>query len=628
MTTAARSREDDHAGDGPTGEIDDHYRWVALTNTTAASFMATLDGSIVIIALPAIFRGIHLDPLAAGNISYLLWMIMGYRLVQAVTVVTFGRLGDMFGRVKIYNAGFAVFTVASILLSFDPFIGGRGAQWLIGWRTLQALGGSMLLANSAAILTDAFPPNKRGFALGINQVAGLSGMFIGLVAGGLLAAIDWRAVFWINVPVGVFGTLWAYHKLRETSVRQGGRIDWWGNITFAGGLSAVLIGVTFGIQPYGGHATGWMSPLVLTGLVGGSLLLAAFVVIESRVAEPLFQLSLFRIRAFTAGNIAAFFVSMARGGLQFMLIIWLQGIWLPLHGYDYSQTPLWAGIFLLPLTVGFLISGPVAGTLSDRFGTRGMATAGMVVFGGSFIGLMVLPVDFSYWAFAALIAANGIGSGMFAAPNTSSIMSSVPARYRGVASGMRSTFQNSGTALSIGAFFALMTAGLAESLPKSLTSGLQHQGVPQGVAHHVGSLPPASSLFAAILGVNPIQHLLTASRALSSLSVAAQQTLTGRDFFPNLISGPFHHGLVLVFAVSTALAVLAALASLLRGGRYVDTTAADVGALSSREPPSKAGAALEPSVEPSKNWGGAKAGAMKRPPGSILHRLQLKRTTQ
>ena len=472
MATTAQSREDDHAADGPTAEIDDHYRWVALTNTTAASFMATLDGSIVIIALPAIFRGIHLDPLAAGNISYLLWMIMGYRLVQAVTVVTFGRLGDMFGRVKIYNAGFAVFTVASILLSFDPFIGGRGAQWLIGWRTLQALGGSMLLANSAAILTDAFPPNKRGFALGINQVAGLSGMFIGLVAGGLLAAIDWRAVFWVNVPVGVFGTLWAYHKLRETSVRQGGRIDWWGNITFAVGLSAVLIGVTFGIQPYGGHAMGWTSPLVLTGLVGGAVLLAAFVVIEARVAEPLFQLSLFRIRAFTAGNIAAFFVSMARGGLQFMLIIWLQGIWLPLHGYDYSQTPLWAGIFLLPLTVGFLISGPVAGTLSDRFGTRGMATAGMVVFGGSFIGLMVLPVDFSYWAFAALIAANGIGSGMFAAPNTSSIMSSVPARYRGVASGMRSTFQNSGTALSIGAFFALMIAGLANSLPKKLDQRL------------------------------------------------------------------------------------------------------------------------------------------------------------
>ena len=304
MPTVVHDREDEPTGAAPMAGTDDRYRWVALTNTTAASFMATLDGSIVIIALPAIFRGIHLDPLAAGNIAYLLWMIMGYRLIQAVTVVTFGRLGDMFGRVRIYNAGFAVFTIASIFLSFDPFVGGHGAQWLIGWRMLQALGGSMLMANSAAILTDAFPSDKRGFALGINQVAALSGMFIGLVAGGLLAAVDWRAVFWVNVPVGVFGTLWAYRKLRETSVRQGGRVDWWGNITFAVGLSAILIAVTFGIQPYGGHAMGWTRPMVLTGLIGGVLLLSAFVVIETRVVDPLFQLSLFRIRAFTAGNIA------------------------------------------------------------------------------------------------------------------------------------------------------------------------------------------------------------------------------------------------------------------------------------------------------------------------------------
>jgi MFS family permease len=314
-------------------EADDGYRWVALANTTAAVFMSQLDGSIVIIALPAIFRGIHLDPLASGNIVYLLWMIMGYRLVQAVTVVSFGRLGDMFGRVRIYNAGFLVFTIASVLLSFDPFDGGRGALWLIGWRMLQALGGGMLTANSAAILTDAFPAEKRGFALGINQVAGLSGMFIGLVAGGLLAAIDWRAVFWVNVPVGVFGTLWAYRKLRDSGSQRGGRIDWWGNVTFAVGLSAILVAVTYGIQPYGSHTMGWTNPAVVAALVGGVALLVAFVVIETRVAEPLFQLSLFRIREFTAGSVAGLVVSVARGGLQFMLIIWLQGIWLPLHGY-------------------------------------------------------------------------------------------------------------------------------------------------------------------------------------------------------------------------------------------------------------------------------------------------------
>ena len=567
MSAELEKSPTDPTGDGGGGNDDDRYRWVALANTTAAVFMSALDGSIVLIALPPIFRGIDLDPLAAGNVGFLLWMIMGYRLVQAVLVVTLGRLGDMFGRVRIYNAGFAVFTAASILLSFDPFIGGSGALWLIGWRVLQAVGGSMLTANSAAILTDAFPAERRGFALGINQVAALAGQFIGLVAGGLLAAWDWRAVFWVNVPVGVFGTLWAYRKLRDNGERHPGRIDWWGNVTFAVGLGALLIGITDGIQPYRDHAMGWTNPQVVALLAGGLVLLAAFAVIEKRVAEPMFQLKLFRIRPFTAGNAAGLAVSVARGGLQFMLIIWLQGIWLPLHGYDYSETPLWAGIFLLPLTFGFLVSGPLAGALSDRFGARGFATAGLLVFAGSFIGLMVLPTDFPYWAFALLIAANGVGGGMFAAPNSSSIMGSVPARERGAASGMRATFQNSGTAVSIGVFFSLMIAGLAASLPQTLTTGLQQLGVPAATAHQVGSLPPVSSLFAAVLGVNPVQHLLASTGTLSTLPTKAQQTLTGRQFFPDLISGPFHQGLVVVFAVSAGLAVFAAIASLLRGPR-------------------------------------------------------------
>jgi MFS family permease len=560
---------------GPTAVTGDRYKWVALSNTTTAVFISALDGSIVIIALPAIFRGIHLDPLAPGNVTYLLWMIMGYRLVQAVLVVTLGRLGDMFGRVRIYNAGFAVFTAASVLLSFDPFHGTHGALWLIGWRVPQAIGGSMLTANSAAILTDAFPSDQRGFALGTNQVAAIAGQFIGLVAGGVLAALDWRAVFWVNVPVGVFGTVWAYRKLRDNGERHPGRIDWWGNITFALGLGAILIGITSGIQPYGDHTMGWTNPEVAGLLAAGVLLLVAFVVIERKVADPMFQLGLFRIRAFTAGNIAGLAVAIARGGLQFMLIIWLQGIWLPLHGYDYSDTPFWAGIFLLPLTAGILISGPVSGILSDRFGARGFATAGMVVFGASFIGLMLLPVDFPYWAFALLTVVNGIGGGMFAAPNSSSIMSSVPARYRGVASGMRSTYQNSGTALSISVFFSLMIVGLASTLPRALAGGLQRLGVPHGIAHQIGSLPPVSSLFAAVLGVNPVQHLLAARGALSSLPAASQRVLTGRQFFPELISGPFQHGLTVVFGVSAALAAVAALASLLRGGRYIHPAAAD-----------------------------------------------------
>ncbi len=551
----------------PSAPKPDRYAWVALANTTAAIFMAALDGSIVIIALPAIFRGIHLDPLSAGNISYLLWMIMGYRLVQAVLVVNLGKLGDMFGRVKLYNAGFVVFTIASILLSFDPFEGTHGALWLIGWRFLQAVGGSMLMANSAAILTDAFPAERRGFALGTNQIAALAGMFIGLVAGGLLAAWDWRAVFWINVPVGVFGTVWAYLMLRDNGVRQRAKIDWWGNITFAVGLGSILVGTTYGIQPYHGNSMGWQSPVVLGELIGGAALLVVFLIIETRIAEPMFRLSLFKIREFTAGNVAGLLVSIARGGIQFMLIIWLQGIWLPLHGYSYDQTPLWAGIFILPMTAGFLVAGPTSGILSDRFGSRGIASAGMAVFAGSFIGLMLIPVVFPYWIFALLIGLNGIGSGMFASPNSSSIMGSVPATDRGVASGMRATFQNSGTAISIGVVFTLMIAGLSSSLPATLSNSLVKVGVPSGVAHQVATLPPVSSLFASVLGVNPIQHLLQPTGVLAKLPAAGQATLTGREFFPSLLADPFHSGLIVVFGVSAGLSVLAGLASLLRGRR-------------------------------------------------------------
>jgi MFS family permease len=559
----------------PSGPKPDRYAWIALANTTAAIFMASLDGSVVIIALPAIFKGIKLDPLAAGNITYLLWMIMGYRLVQAVLVVNLGKLGDMFGRVKMYNAGFVVFTIASILLSFDPYQGTHAALWLIGWRFLQAVGGSMLMANSAAILTDAFPAERRGFALGTNQIAALAGMFIGLVAGGLLAAWDWRAVFWINVPVGVFGTVWAYLMLRDNGVRRRAKIDWWGNITFALGLGSILVGTTYGIQPYHGNSMGWESPVVLGELIGGTAMLVVFLIIETRIAEPMFRLGLFKIREFTAGNVAGLLVSIARGGIQFMLIIWLQGIWLPLHGYTYGQTPLWAGIFMLPMIAGFLVSGPTSGILSDKFGSRGIASSGAAVFAASFIALMLLPVNFPYWAFALLIALNGVGSGMFASPNSSSIMGSVPAGDRGSASGMRSTFQNSGTAVSIGLVFTLMIAGLSGSLPSTLSGGLIKLGVPAGVAHQVATLPPVSSLFASVLGVNPIEHLLAPSGVLARLPAASQRVLTGREFFPSLLSGPFHSGLIVVFGASAGLSVLAGLASLLRGKRKAQTERGD-----------------------------------------------------
>jgi MFS family permease len=541
------------------------YKWIALSNTTLGVFIATVDGSIVIISLPAIFRGIGLDPLAPGNISYLLWMILGYLLVSAVLVVALGRLGDMFGRVRMYNAGFAVFAAASIALSLDPFMGGSGALWLIGWRVVQAFGGAMLTGNSAAIITDAFPANQRGTALGINQITALAGQFIGLLAGGLLAVIDWHAVFWVSVPIGVVGTIWSYRSLREIGSPRPARVDWIGTLTFTAGTGAILAAITYGIQPYGGHPTGWTSPIVLGGLALGLALLVVFCVAETRIAQPMFRLGLFKIRAFAAGNIAALLTAIARGGMQFMLIIWLQGIWLPLHGYDFEDTPLWAGIYMLPLTCGFLVAGPVSGFLSDRFGARLFATGGLVLVVIAFLGLLALPVDFSYPLFAFLLFLSGVGQGMFSAPNTSAIMGSVPAADRGVASGMRSTFQNSGTSLSIGVFFSLMIVGLAGSLPTTLSAGLQAQGVPAATAQSVASLPPVSTLFAAFLGNSPIEHLLGPSGVLKTLPPDHAAALTGTTFFPELVSGPVHQGLVTVFTAAAIMAAVAALASLLRG---------------------------------------------------------------
>jgi MFS family permease len=562
--TSAGTVERDSGGQLKNGR----YKWVALSNTTLSMTMATIDASIVIIAMPAIFRGIHLNPLSPGNISYLLWMIIGYLLVQSVLVVTLGRLGDMFGRVKIYNMGFVVFTLASIALSLDPLLGGAGALWLILWRVGQAFGGSMLMANSAAILTDAFPANKRGMALGINQIAGISGTFVGLLLGGLLAAWDWRAVFWVNVPIGVFGTIWAYLSLHEIATTQRAKIDWWGNVTFALGAGLLLVAITYGIQPYGGSATGWGNPLVLGGLIAGVVLLALFCWIENKVPDPMFRMRLFKIRAFAFGNLASLLGAIARGGLQFMLVIWLAGIWLPLHGYNYVDTPLWAGIYMLPLTAGFLIAGPISGWLSDKYGQRLFATLGLLVATCAFIGLMFLPIVFPYWAFGTLIFFNGVGSGLFASPNTSAIMSSVPANRRGSASGMRSTFQNAGMSLSIGIFFSLMVAGLASTLPKTLTSGLTAQGVPLDVASKVAHLPPVSTMFAALLGYNPVHNLLAPTGVLSKLTPQQVSTLTGKQFFPHVISAPFHHGLIIVFTAAAIMSFVGAVVSLMRGKQF------------------------------------------------------------
>jgi MFS family permease len=562
------------------------YKWVALSNTTLGVLIATINQSIMLIALPDIFRGIGVDPLEPGNTSLLLWLIMSYMVVTAVLVVSFGKLGDMYGRTRMYNSGFAVFTVFSVLLSVTWMKGSEGAVWLIAMRVFQGVGGAMLMANSNAILTDAFPTRQRGLALGLNQVAGIAGSFVGLVIGGLLGPVNWRLVFLVSVPFGVFGTIWAYLRLRDTGLRTPARPDWWGNISFALGLIALLTGITYGIQPYGGNSMGWANPFVIAAMAGGVAILIAFCVIETKVASPMFRLSLFRIRAFTAGNLAGLLASLGRGGLMFILIIWLQGIWLPRHGYSFTQTPLWAGIYMLPLTVGFLVAGPVSGWASDRFGARTFATGGMVLAAATFVALQALPVNFSYLWFALVLLLNGVGMGLFASPNRAAIMNSLPPDQRGVGAGISTTFQNAAMVLSIGIFFSLIIAGLTSSLPHALSSGLTAQGVSSADADKIAALPPVSVLFASLLGYNPVKTLL-GPHVLSRLPSGHASYLTGREFFPQLISGPFADGLSVAFDFAVAACLIAAVASLLRGAQYYHDDSKGKGAK-----PETAGAAV------------------------------------
>jgi MFS family permease len=552
----------------------DRYKWIALSNTTLGMLIATINQSIVLIAMPDIFRGIRLNPLVPSNTSYLLWMMLGFMVVAAVLVVSLGRVGDMFGRVRMYNLGFAVFTVASILMSIVWMKGSSAALWLIAMRIVQGVGAAFLFANSSAILTDAFPSEERGLALGINMVAAIAGSFIGLVLGGLLAPIAWRLVFLISVPVGLFGTVWAYLKLEDRSHRSQAKIDWLGNITFAVGLIAVLAGITYGILPHGGHAMGWTNPWVLIALGGGIAVLALFVFIERRVEAPMFRIPLFKIRAFAAGNIASLLAALSRGGLMFMLIIWLQGIWLPEHGYSFSDTPLWAGIYMLPLSVGFLIAGPVSGRFADRYGARPFATGGMILAAISFLLLITLPTMFPYWAFGLLIFVNGFAMGLFAAPNQTGVMNSLPPDQRGAGAGMAGTFMNAAMVLSIGIFFSLIIIGLAGSLPGALYHGLSTNGVPHTTALRISHLPPVGSLFAAFLGYNPMTTLL--GPAAAHLSHAKVAMLTGHRFFPSLVSQPFASGIHTAFFFAAGCCVLSAIASWLRGPRYVHQEATDV----------------------------------------------------
>src|SRR3954452_21791669 len=565
-TICARSRDERLTGHMAEPARGDSYKWIALSNTTIGILMATINSSILLIALPDIFRGINLNPLAPENTSYFLWILMGFMLVTSVLVVSLGRIGDMYGRVRMFNLGFAVFTLFSILLSVTWMTGTAAALWIVIMRLGQGVGGAFLFANSSAILTDAFPQNQRGLALGINGVAAIGGSFIGLILGGFLAPIEWHLVFVVSAPIGAFGTVWSILKLRDTGVRTTSRIDWTGNVLFALGLVGILTGIVYGLNPYGGHTMGWTRPFVLVCLIGGAAVLAIFVVVELKVSEPMFRLDLFRSRPFTMGNLSALLTALARGGLQFMLIIWLQGIWLPQHGYSFERTPLWAGIYLVPLTIGSLLAGPLSGPPAGRFGARPFETASALLSGVVSLLFNMLPMDFPYVPCAVLLFLVGLSIGMFMAPNTSSVMNSLPADQRGGGAGMLNPFQNSAAVLSIGVFFTIITLGLASSLPQALSSGLAAHGVPAAEAQTLSGLPPIGLLFASFLGFNPIQQLLPSASA-AHVSAAQYQELTGRGFFPHLISGPFGDGLHLAFAMAAVLCFLAAVFSWLRGKR-------------------------------------------------------------
>lgn len=545
------------------------YKWVALSNTTLGVLMASIDSTIVLISLPAIFRGINIDPLT--SFQYLIWLLFGYFIVTATLLVTFGRISDMFGRVRLYNLGFAIFTAGSILLSITPNTGDLGAIELIGFRLIQAVGAGFLWSNSEAIITDAFPADERGKALGINQIAFLLGSFIGLVLGGVLAVIDWRLVFLVSVPVGIAGTIWSYAKLRELgTIRPDRKLDIGGNATFALGLTTLLIAVTYGLLPYGTAPMGWGDPWVVAGLIGGAALMVGFIFIELHVPDPMFRLEFFRNRSFATAISATFLGSVARGGVLLMLTILLQGIWLPLHGYSYDSTPFWAGIFMLPVSLGLITAGPISGWVSDRHGARTLATTGMALASATFLALTTLPYNFDYLTFGVLIYLNGLGMGMFAAPNMASIMNAVPPEHRGATAGMTRTLQNTGQLASFSMFFTVVTVAFSGTLPAALTSAVTSAGAPQ-LAPVLSRISPTGAMFAAFLGYNPMQTILSQLPANLTSSIPPQTiaTLTGLDWFPHAIAPSFMSSLAEAFYVSAGLTSAAAVASALRGKRFV-----------------------------------------------------------
>ncbi len=541
------------------------YKWTVLTNTTLGGLMASINMTILMISLPTIFRGLNINPTAPGEFTVLLWVLMGYSIVLATLLITFGRLSDMYGRTRLYTLGFIIFTIGAVLLSLIPSgTGNTGAYALIGLRMVQAVGGGFLMVNSTALITDAFSYEERGKALGINQISFIAGSLIGLVMGGLLASYDWHLVFIVNIPFAVAGTIWSIFKLKETSVRRKSSMDFAGNLLIGVGLILIALAFTYSLVPYGNSSMGWGNPWVIISLVIGLVLVSVFVVVERIVKSPLFHMELFKIRAFAFGNLSSFLSSLGRGAVMFLVIIWLQGIYLPLHGYSYAQTPFWAGVYMLPMMVGFIALGPIGGILTDKYGARLFATTGMVIIAISLFLLTLLPYNFNVWTFEGILLLNGIGSGLFASPNTTAIMNSLPNNMRGVGSGMRSTLNNIAQTISMALFFSIAITIFSQDLPGALyTTGI-NAGLPPLLANALKSIPPSGALFAAFLGINPLS-----SMSLAGLPASVVKTLTSTTFFPSAIGPTFMIGLKDALYIAAILTLIGAVFSGLRGGKYI-----------------------------------------------------------
>lgn len=542
------------------------YKWMALIAVFISSLMGMINMNVVLISLPAIFNGIQIDPLGPNSFQYLLWILMGYGLVTATLLLSFGRLSDIYGRIKMFRLGVIIFTLGSILLYLTPSTGNLGAIEIVGFRMFQAIGTALFMANSSAIITDAFPPNELGKALGINVVAIMSGQFLGLILGGVLAVFDWRYVFLMSVPFGLLATIWSF-KLKEISIKDvKAKIDIWGNITFIGGITLLLIGVTYGLMPYGNDLMGWNNPWVFVSMIIGLVLLVLFPFIEKRVESPMFDVDLFKIRMFSYANIAGFLATITRIAVMLVPIILLQSVWLPLHGYSYDSTPFWAGIYLIPLTVGIIVVGPISGKLSDKYGARGIATTGMIISALAFILLGALPYNFNYIEFASILLLMGIGGGMFASPNKASIMGSVPPQNRGVASGMMQTLDNTAQVGGMALFFTILIIGITQGFPGAMTNSLTSIGAAQ-LAPLFSNIPPSEALFAAFLGYNPVDTILSSlpGSVVANIPGGVLTTLQGTTWFPSTFANAFIPAVIESYIIGAILCIIAAILSALRG---------------------------------------------------------------